>query len=113
VPSIDDKPGPIERIQTLEREKADLQHELLNLKETVRRLEENVDTADEREEKLQREIARQASAARRLRREEVNEAAHRVRLDAVRSLKKLLRQAQTQAAKGKPALLRLILRSTR
>jgi len=72
----------------------------------IRRLKLRVAQLAEREKAFERSVADGSAAA------PIREA-HAVRAQALRALGKLLPAALAQAKKGHPALLRLILRSTR
>jgi predicted nucleic acid-binding Zn-ribbon protein len=79
--------------------------------------ENNLRLREEKMEEIEDEFYRERNALRaRVRnreRDQLEKAMHATRLEAVKALRSMLRTAKSQAKKGKPALLRLILRSTR
>jgi hypothetical protein len=96
----------------LKKEIGGLQRELREAWEEAKQAQRAADTADTREDNWLRERAHLRAKMRR-QLDALEKASHGIRLEAIRALRSMLREAKAQAKKGKPALLRLILRSTR
>jgi len=101
------------RLQDIEERRAEEADELRELREQEKDYRQRVLKLDAREDAMFREIDAIRAKARRRERHEMEKAAHSVRVRAIKALGAMIGQAEKQAKLGKPALLRLILRSTR
>jgi chromosome segregation ATPase len=101
------------RIDEIDRDRRDEQQELAEWKRRERDLTQKEEKLNDREDELYREIDLARAKARRRERHQLEKTAHGVRVQAIKALASMLPQAKKQAQQGKPALLRLILRSTR
>jgi chromosome segregation ATPase len=101
------------RLEDLENDRREQIAEIVELKREKKDLEDREEKLNDREDELYREIDLARAKARRRERHQLEKTARGVRLQAVKALAAMLPQAKNQARLGKPALLRLILRSTR
>ena len=101
------------RVKELEKQNSGLHLELSEAREQARNAEREAERIGQREDAWQAERAKIRTRARRMQLDDLEKASHRIRLEAIRSLRLMLKEARAQAKKGKPALLRLILRATR
>jgi peptidoglycan hydrolase CwlO-like protein len=100
-------------LKELETENYDLRQEMRELNEEVKESERAAAKAAEREDEWLRERAHLRQQVKRRQLDALEKAAHGIRIEAIKTLRSMLPAAKAQAKKGKPALLRLILRSTR
>jgi predicted nucleic acid-binding Zn-ribbon protein len=101
------------RIKELEDEVSAFHRANAELRERETSLSLREEKMDAIEDEFYRERNALRARARNRERDQLEKAMHATRLEAVKALRSMLRTAKSQAKKGKPALLRLILRSTR
>lgn len=90
-----------------------LWRECNELNEQRKSVERQAARLEKTEDEFYRERDRLRAMARRRDSDQLQKAAQKTRIEAIKALASMLPQAKAQAKKGKPALLRLILRSTR
>lgn len=101
------------RLRIVETQNSDMRRELIEWKQREKDIQRREEKLDAQEDDFLREKERIRARARRRERDVLEKAAHDTRLQAIRTLAAMLPAAKKQARLGKPALLRLILRSTR
>ena len=101
------------KVADLKKENDEQRDELRELHEENRKNAKAAESASDREDEWLRERAHLRSQVKRRQLDALEKAAHGIRLEAIKTLRAMLPAAKAQAKKGKPALLRLILRSTR
>jgi hypothetical protein len=101
------------RIKKLEEDAVERSKEAADIRQRENECTRRENRLDEQEDDLFRESDRLRAKARRRERDAMEKAAHNTRVQAVKALAAMLPAAKSQAKKGKPALLRLILRATR
>jgi predicted phage gp36 major capsid-like protein len=112
---------PQEKIQLTEPQQiAALKKEIVGLHAEVREAWEEAkeatraaENSEDREDEWLRERAHLRAKMSRRQLDALEKASHGIRIEAIRVLRSMLPEAKSQAKKGKAALLRLILRSTR
>lgn len=100
-------------LQAAKERNGDLWRDWHELNEEKKDVERQAARLQKTEDEFYRERDRLRAMARRRDSDQLQKAAQKTRIEAIKALASMLPQAKAQAKKGKPALLRLILRSTR